>query len=474
MCGIIGVSNHKDAAQIAFLGLYALQHRGEEAAGISTYDGRNVHIVKNSGLVADAFNERSMRELKGRSAIGHCRYSTTGSSNVKNAQPFLATHKNKGIAVAHNGNLTNTETLYKKLEEEGAIFQTTIDSEIIVHLLARSRNGDMKKWFLDVLTQLQGAFSLVFLVEDTIVGARDPQGFRPLCLGQIDDSYILASETCALDLIHAKFIREIEPGEIVFIKGKTVESVFLPPEGSLQAAGGLTADSKSAKRAHCIFEYVYFARPDSDIFGGNVYNVRKRLGAQLAKEHPADADFVMAIPDSGNYAAIGYANELGLPLEVGIIRNHYIGRTFIQPTQFLRDFRVRVKLNPIRSVLAGKRIIVVEDSIVRGTTSRSRVQELRNVGAREIHLRISCPPIKSPCFYGIDFPSKKELVASNKTVQETADFLKVDSLEYLSLEGMLSVVKNPKDFCHACFSGQYPVAIPKNKSKYLLEGSTKK
>lgn len=460
MCGIIGVSNHKEAAQIAFLGLYALQHRGEEAAGISTYDGRNVHIVKNSGLVADAFDERSMRELKGPSAIGHCRYSTTGSSNVKNAQPFLATHQNKGIAVAHNGNLTNTETLYKKLEEEGAIFQTTIDSEIIVHLLARSRNGDMKKWFLDVLTQLQGAFSLVFLVEDTIVGARDPQGFRPLCLGQINDSYILASETCALDLIHAKFIREIEPGEIVFIKGKTIESVFLP-------------DSKSAKRAHCIFEYVYFARPDSDIFGDNVYNVRKRLGAQLAKEHPAQADFVMAIPDSGNYAAIGYSNQLGLPLEVGIIRNHYVGRTFIQPTQFLRDFRVRVKLNPIRSVLNGKRIIVVEDSIVRGTTARSRVQELRSAGAKEIHLRISCPPIKSPCFYGIDFPSKKELVASNKSVKEIADFLKVDSLEYLSLEGMLSVVKNSKDFCHACFSGQYPVAIPKNKSKYLLEGARK-
>ena len=458
MCGIIGVSNHKEAAQIAFLGLYALQHRGEEAAGISTYDGRNVHIVKNSGLVADAFDERSMRELKGQSAIGHCRYSTTGSSNVKNAQPFLATHKNKGIAVAHNGNLTNTETLYEKLEEEGAIFQTTIDSEIIVHLLARSRNGDMKKWFLDVLTQLRGAFSLVFLVEDTIVGARDPQGFRPLCLGQIDDSYVLASETCALDLIHAKFIREIEPGEIVFIKGKTIESVFLP-------------DSKGAKRAHCIFEYIYFARPDSDIFGDNVYNVRKRLGARLAKEHPAQADFVMAIPDSGNYAAIGYSNQLGLPLEVGIIRNHYIGRTFIQPTQFLRDFRVRVKLNPIRSVLNGKRIVVVEDSIVRGTTARSRVQELRSAGAKEIHLRISCPPIKSPCFYGIDFPSKKELIASNKSVKEIGEFLKVDSLEYLSLEGMLSVVKNSKDFCHACFSGQYPVAVPKNKSKYLLEGA---
>lgn len=458
MCGIIGVANHKDAAQIAFLGLYALQHRGEEAAGISSYDGRDVHTIKNPGLVADAFDDRSIRELKGNAAIGHCRYSTTGSSNVKNIQPFIATHRNKVIAVAHNGNLTNTESLYKKLEEEGAIFQTTMDSEIIVHLLARSRNGDMKKWFIDVLMQLQGAFSLVFLVEDMIVGVRDPQGFRPLCLGQIDNSYILASETCALDLIRAKFIREIQPGEIVFIQGKTIESFFLP-------------GSEKARRAHCIFEFIYFARPDSEIFDNNVYNVRKALGAQLAKEHPVDADFVMAIPDSGNYAASGYAKQLGLPLEVGIIRNHYIGRTFIQPTQFLRDFSVRVKLNPIRSVLNGKRIIVVEDSIVRGTTARSRVQELRNAGAREIHLRISCPPIKSPCFYGIDFPSKKELIASNKSIKEIAEFIKVDSLEYLSLEGMLSVMNNSKDFCHACFSGQYPVAVPRIKSKYLLEGA---
>ena len=460
MCGIIGVSNHREAAQVAFLGLYALQHRGEEATGIATYDGQEVHIIKNPGLVADAFDDRSLNELKGNVAIGHCRYSTTGSSNHKNVQPFLVTHRNKVIAIAHNGNLTNTETLYQKLEEEGSIFQTTMDSEIIVHLLAKTRNGDMKKWFVDVLGQLQGAFSLVFLVEGTLVGARDPQGFRPLCLGKLDDSYILASESCALDLTRAEFVREIEPGEVVFIKGDKIESIFLP-------------NSKKGQRAHCIFEYVYFARPDSNIFHNNVYEMRKRLGAQLAKEHPVKADFVMAIPDSGNYAAIGFAHELGLPLEVGIIRNHYIGRTFIQPTQSLRDFRVRVKLNPIRSVLEGKKIIVVEDSIVRGTTARSRVDELRRAGAKEIHLRISCPPIISPCFYGIDFPSKQELIASNKSVQEIAKFLKVDSLEYLSLKGMLSVMENSKDFCHACFSGKYPAGVPQNQSKYLLEGAKK-
>jgi amidophosphoribosyltransferase len=460
MCGIIGVSNHREAAQIAFLGLYALQHRGEEAAGIATYDGRDVHIIKKPGLVADAFDDRSLSELKGNVAMGHCRYSTTGSSNHKNVQPFLVTHRNKVIAVAHNGNLTNTEVLYRKLEEDGSIFQTTMDSEIIVHLLAKTRNGDMKKWFVDVLAQLKGAFSLVFLVEGALVGARDPQGFRPLCLGKLEGSYILASESCALDLTRAEFVREIEPGEVVFIKGDKIESVFLP-------------NSTKGQRAHCIFEYVYFARPDSNIFHNNVYQMRKRLGAQLAKEHPVKADFVIAIPDSGNYAAIGLANELGLPLEVGIIRNHYIGRTFIQPTQSLRDFRVRVKLNPIRSVLEGKKIIVVEDSIVRGTTARSRVDELRRAGAKEIHLRISCPPIISPCFYGIDFPSKQELIASNKSVRDIAQFLKVDSLEYLSLEGMLSVMENSKDFCHACFSGKYPVEIPENTSKYLLEGARK-
>lgn len=457
MCGIIGVSNHPEAAKIAYSGLYALQHRGEEAAGIASYDENNdIHLVKNPGLVADAFDERSMAELKGRAAIGHCRYSTTGSSNHKNIQPFMVTHRNKPIAIAHNGNLTNTAELYARLEEEGSIFQTTMDSEIIVHLLAKTPNGDYKKWFINVLSQLKGAFSLIFLVKDTIIGARDPHGFRPLCLGKLDNSYILASESCALDLINAEFIREIEPGEIVLITGNQIESIFLPKEES--------------GKHHCIFENIYFARPDSDIFGDNVYQVRKRLGAQLAKEHPAEADFVMSIPDSGNYAALGYAQQLGLPLEVGIIRNHYIGRTFIQPTQFLRDLRVKIKLNPIRSVLKDKRIIVVEDSIVRGTTSRGRVEELRRAGAKEIHMRISCPPIKSGCFYGIDFPSKDELIAANKSVKEIADFIQVDSLEYLSLEGMTSVMKKEAKFCDACFSGKYPTTIPSNKSKYLLEG----
>jgi len=291
MCGIIGVSNHKEAANIAFLGLYALQHRGEEAAGIASYDGQDIHVTKNKGLVADSFNELSLKALKGKTAIGHSRYSTTGSSNYKNIQPFIVTHRNRPIAISHNGNLTNTETLYKKLEEEGSIFQTSMDSEIIVHLLAKSRNGDMKKWFVNVLDQLQGAFSLVFLVEDVLVGARDLHGFRPLCLGKIDNSYILASESCALDLIHAEFIREIEPGEVIFIKNGKIESCYL-------------TGMEKAKKAHCIFENIYFARPDSDIFGENIYQVRKRLGVQLAKEFPLDVDFVMSIPDSGNYTAV--------------------------------------------------------------------------------------------------------------------------------------------------------------------------
>jgi amidophosphoribosyltransferase len=461
MCGIIGVSNHKEASKIAYLGLYALQHRGEEATGIASYDGKDIHIVKNPGLVADAFDERTLSELKGTTAIGHCRYSTTGSSNFKNIQPFIVTHRNRPIAIAHNGNLTNTEILYRKLEEEGSIFQTSMDTEIIIHLLAKNSNGDMKKWFVNVLSQLKGAFSLIFLVEDTLIGARDPQGFRPLCLGKLGDSYILANESCALDLIHAQYVRDIEPSEVVFIKDQKIESVFLPGK-------------EKAKTSHCIFENIYFARPDSNIFGDNVYQVRKRLGAQLAKEHPVDADFVMSIPDSGNYAALGYANEMKLPFEVGMIRNHYIGRTFIQPTQVLRDLRVRIKLNPINKVLEGKRVVVVEDSIVRGTTSRSRVEELRRAGAKEIHMRISCPPLKHPCFYGIDFPSEEELIASNKSVKEIAKFIKVDSLEYLSLEGMLSVMKNSDKFCHACFTGKYPVDIPETKSKYVLENARRK
>lgn len=457
MCGIVGVSNHPQASKMAFLGLYALQHRGEEAAGIASYDGRDIHIVKEPGLAVDNFDESTMSRLPGSVAIAHTRYSTTGSSNSKNIQPFLVTHRKKPLAVAHNGNLTNTEELYDRLEAEGSIFQTTMDSEVIVHLLAKTANGDFKDWFVRVLSQLRGAFSLIFLVEDVLVGARDPQGFRPLVLGKLGDGYILASETCALDLTKAEYVREIEPGEVVIIRGNKIESTFLP---------GI----KEEKTAHCVFENIYFARPDSHIFNDNVYQVRKRLGAQLAREHPAQADFVMAIPDSGNYAALGYAEEIKIPYEIAMIRNHYIGRTFIQPSQFLRDFRVRVKLNPIRDVLKGKRVIVVEDSIVRGTTSRSRIEEIRKAGAKEIHMRISCPPITHPCFYGIDFPSTKELIAHNKTVKEVADFIQVDSLAYLSLEGMLSVMKD-EGFCTACFSGKYPVEIPRTQSKYLLETS---
>ncbi len=458
MCSIAGVSNHKQAAKITFLALYALQHRGEEAAGITSYDGRNIHITKAPGLVADIFNEPGLGSLKGRVAIGHTRYSTTGSSNMKNIQPFLVRHKGRPIAISHNGNLTNTEELYHKLEEEGSIIQTTMDSELIVHLLAKSKNGDLKKWIKETLSQLRGAFSLVFLIGDTLIGARDPSGFRPLALGKLKDAIILVSESCALDLLGAKFIRELKPGEIVFVKGKKIESLFMP-------------EVKNTKTAHCIFENIYFSRPDSHIFGDNVYQVRKRLGEQLAREHPVKgADFVMAIPDAGNHAALGFAEESSLPYEIGMIRNHYIGRTFIQPAQFIRDFRVRIKLNPIRDVLKGKKVVVVEDSIVRGTTSRSRIEEIRRAGAKEIHMRISCPPIKWPCFYGIDFPSKKELIASNKSVEDITKFIKVDSLKYLSLEGMLKVVKQRENFCHACFSGCYSVPIPKKKSKYILEG----
>ena len=457
MCGIIGVANNKNAASVVYSGLYALQHRGEEAAGISSFDGMGLNTVKNRGLVADAFDEASLMQLKGKTAIGHCRYSTTGSSSIRNIQPFYVRHKGKAMAIAHNGNLTNTEYLHKKLEEAGALFQTSMDSELIVHLLARSDNGNLMTWFQSVLSQLEGAFSLIFLIDDYIVGARDLQGFRPLCLGKLGESYVLASESCALDLINAEFVRDVEPGEIIVIRGTDVKSSFIK-------------DPKTVKKAHCIFENIYFSRPDSNVFGDNVYEVRKRLGVKLAKEHPVkDADFVMSIPDSGNYAALGYSLEIGLPYEVGIIRNHYIGRTFIQPTQVLRDLRVKIKLNPIKSILKGKKIILVEDSIVRGTTSRGRIGELRRAGVKEIHMRISCPPIKSPCFFGIDFPSKEELIGSNRSVQEIADFINVDSLEYLSLEGLHSVMKDGDRFCNACFSGEYPISIPDKRSKYMLE-----
>jgi amidophosphoribosyltransferase len=455
MCGIFGIYPHKDAANLTCLGLYALQHRGEESSGIITRNGKKVHLHKALGLVSDVFDEKVIRSLRGELAVGHVRYSTTGSSNLKNTQPFYVKSKIGDIAIAHNGNLTNTFELHKGLENKGALFQTSMDSEIIAHLLAHSQKKDIKEAIIWSLPKLAGAYSLVLMLNDVLIGARDTQGFRPLCLGKFDGAYILASETCALDLIGAQYIRDVQPGEIVFIHRDKIESV---------------TPFKNGLRAFCIFEYIYFARPDSNIFGHNVYLTRKRLGAQLAAEFPAEADLVMPIPDSGVFAALGFSQSQKLPFEFGMIRNHYIGRTFIQPTQVLRDFRVRIKLNPLKGVLNGKRVIIVEDSIVRGTTSRMRVKTLRLAGAKELHLRVSCPPLKFPCFYGIDFPTRKELVASKHDIAWIRDFIGADSLEYLSLEGMLNSMPISKEnFCTACFTGKYPLNHTCHLSKKILE-----
>jgi amidophosphoribosyltransferase len=455
MCGIFGVYPHKDAAHLVCLGLYALQHRGEESSGIITRSGKKVHLHKALGLVSDVFDEKIIRSLRGELAVGHVRYSTTGSSNIKNTQPFYVKSKVGDIAIAHNGNLTNTLSLHRELENKGALFQTSMDSEIIAHLLAHSQNKDFKDAVIWSLSKLEGAYSLVLMLNDVLIGARDTFGWRPLCLGKFDGAYILASETCALDLIGAQYIRDIQPGEIVFIYKDKIESVM---------------PFKKTSRAFCIFEYIYFARPDSNIFQHNVYMTRKRLGGQLAAEFPAEADLVMPIPDSGVFAALGFSEASKIPFEFGMIRNHYIGRTFIQPTQDLRDFRVRIKLNPLKEVLNGKRVIIVEDSIVRGTTSRMRVKTLRLAGAKELHMRISCPPLKFPCFYGIDFPTKKELVASKHDIAWIRDFIGADSLEYLSLEGMLNSMPLPKEnFCTACFTGKYPINHACHLSKNILE-----
>jgi amidophosphoribosyltransferase len=455
MCGIFGIYPHKDAAELACLGLYALQHRGEESSGIITRNGKKVHLHKALGLVSDVFDEKIIRSLRGELAIGHLRYSTTGSSNIKNTQPFYVKSKIGDIAIAHNGNLTNTLSLHRELENKGALFQTSMDSEIIAHLLAHSQNKDFKDAVIWSLSKLEGAYSLVLMLNDILIGARDVYGFRPLCLGKFDGAYVLASETCALDLIGAEYIRDVHPGEIVFIYKDKIESVM---------------PFKKSACAFCIFEYIYFARPDSNIFQHNVYLARKKLGAQLAAEFPAEADLVMPIPDSGVFAALGFSQSLKIPFEFGMIRNHYIGRTFIQPTQDLRDFKVRIKLNPLKEVLNGKRVIIVEDSIVRGTTSRMRVKALRLAGAKELHMRISCPPLKFPCFYGIDFPTKKELVASKHDIAWVRDFIGADSLEYLSLEGMLSSMPIPKEnFCTACFTGKYPTYHACRLAKNILE-----
>ncbi len=454
-CGVVGIYGHKDAAQLACLALYALQHRGEESAGIVSFDYKKVNSYKGMGLVGNVFTEETLKKLKGPVAIGHVRYSTTGSSITKNVQPLLINHKKGFIAVAHNGNLTNSVELRNELEDSGSILQTTMDSELIIHLLVKDQLNNYRTKIVPILSKLEGAYSFVLLINDAIYAMRDPLGFRPLCIGKIDDAYVVASETCALDMIGATYIRDVEPGEVVILD-----------KGGLASLG----KAPSPRHAFCIFEFIYFARPDSNIFTKSVYLARKNLGRALAKEHPVNADFVMPIPDSGNYAALGYAEASGIPLEMAYVRNHYIGRTFIQPSQLIRDFKVKVKLNPIRDVLKGKRAIIAEDSIVRGTTSRGRVRALREAGVGEIHMRVSCPPLISPCFYGIDFPTKKELIASSHSIEEIRQFIGVDSLKYLSLEGMLNSMMLPKEeFCTACFTGNYPTKICKPPSKKALE-----
>jgi amidophosphoribosyltransferase len=454
-CGVVGIYGHKDASRLAYLSLYALQHRGEESCGIVTFDGKNIHSHKGMGEIGDVFDEAAVKKLKGHLAVGHVRYSTTGSSTVKNVQPLVINHKKGFIAVAHNGNLTNSAELGEELENSGSILQTTMDSELIVHLLVKDQKNNYKEKMLPILSRLEGAYSFVLMINDAVYAMRDPYGFRPLCIGSLDGSYVVASETCALDMIQAAYLRDVEPGEVVVIDKDGLVSL------------GRTS---GPKRAFCIFEYIYFARPDSNIFTKSVYLTRKSLGRALAKEHPVDADIVMPIPDSGTYAALGYAEESRIPLEMAFVRNHYIGRTFIQPSQLIRDFKVKVKLNPIRDVLKGKRIVIIEDSIVRGTTSRGRVRALREAGAKEVHMRVSCPPLISPCFYGIDFPTKKELIASGHAIEEIRSFIGLDSLKYLSLEGMLGSMLLPKeDFCTACFTGNYPTRIDRKPSKKALE-----
>lgn len=443
-CGVCGIFDHDDSAKLTYFGLYALQHRGQESAGIATSNGEQVSIHKDMGLVPDVFSEEILQKLSGSLSIGHVRYSTTGASNIINTQPLMVSHKGRTLAVAHNGNLVNSIALRQDLETRGSIFQTTMDSEVILHLMARSSEKPFDQALRDTFTAIKGAFSLLVMTQDTLVAVRDPSGFRPLCLGKLNNGgYIVASETCALDLVEAVYIRDIEPGEVLICQNKTLRSIYPWPK---------------QRSNFCIFELVYFARPDSDIFGINVYETRKRMGQILARESRIDADFVMPFPDSGNYAAIGYSQESGIPLEFGVIRNHYVGRTFIQPTQSMRDFNVRVKLNPVRSFLEGKRVIIIEDSIIRGTTGKSRVQSLRNVGVKEVHMAVSCPPTRHACYYGIDFPSTNELVASNSDVKAIADYLGLDSLYYLSLEGMVQATgMTMNDYCLACFNADYPV-----------------
>lgn len=442
-CAVFGIFRNDEAAKLTYLGLYSLQHRGQESTGIITSDGREMFEHKSMGLVSKAFTGEILDGLKGNLAIGHNRYSTAGGTTLANAQPFMVNYKGGRIAIAHNGNIVNAAKLRKEMENNGSIFRSTMDSEIILHLIAKSKKRTMDKILPDAFRHIEGAYSIVFLLKDRIIAVRDPHGFRPLCLGKLGNSYIFASESCAFDLIGAEYIREIAPGEMCVASEDGIESVnFAEPPPTL---------------SKCIFEFIYFSRPDSKVFGENVDKVRRKLGRKLSEEAPVDADIVISVPDSSNTIALGYANGSGIPYEIGLIRNHYVGRTFIQPEQSSRDWDVRIKFNPVSGVLKDKRVIVVDDSIVRGSTMKKLVYMLRQAGAGEIHLRVGSPMINNSCYFGIDTPTRKELIASSYSSEQIRSFLDADSLEYISLEGLKSCVKNPEDYCVACFNGDYPI-----------------
>jgi amidophosphoribosyltransferase len=457
-CGLFGICGHPDAAPLTYFGLYALQHRGQESAGIAVVRDQSIIEHKGMGLVSDVFDMGLLEQLEGKCAIGHVRYSTTGSSILANAQPFMVRHRKNSYAVAHNGNLVNAHLLKNELEQSGSIFQTTMDSEVFLHLFVKNLTYGFENALVETVTKLEGAFSFVVLTSrGEVIGIKDSYGFRPLCLGRLNGNYVLASETCAFDLVEADFVRELNPGEIVIISPDGIKSIQTP-----------AAD----QRAFCIFEFIYFARPDSTFYGQNVYLTRKAHGRRLAQEAPAEADLVMPFPDSGTYAAIGYSEESGIPFEMGMIRNHYVGRTFIQPAQSMRDFGVRIKLNPLKKLLKGKDIIIIEDSIIRGTTIKTRVKALRELGVNRVHMRVAGPPHRFPCHYGIDFSTRGELIAASKSVDELREFLGLDSLYYLSIEGLLhsTGIENPENhFCKACFDGCYPVHFDSEVSKHCLE-----
>ncbi len=451
-CGVFGIFGHPEAANLTYLGLYALQHRGQESCGIVASDGVQLKAHLGMGLVADVFKRDDIFDkLPGRAAIGHVRYSTAGGNDMKNCQPIMVDYSRGSIAVAHNGNLVNAPEVRNALEKSGSIFSTTADTETIIHLIARAQSDSLVERVCESLQQVKGAYSLAFLTETRMIAVRDPSGFRPLSLGKLEGAFVVASESCAFDLIEAEYIREIEPGEMIVVDKKGMKSYFPFKE--------------KMRNTPCIFEYIYFARPDSRIFNRMVYPVRKEFGRQLARQYPVDADLVIAVPDSGMPAAMGYAEESGLPFELGLIRNHYVGRTFIEPQQSIRHFGVKLKLNPVREILEGKRVVVVDDSIVRGTTSRKIIKMIRNAGAKEVHMRVSSPPTSYPCFYGIDTPSRKELISASHSIEEIARYITADTLCYLDLAGLHAALRqfgdHKIDFCDACFSGEYPVKFPR-------------